>query len=366
MPYIHNKGNPSSDVWVVLNRPVSTDVDRKFIFSGGLGYVWDKMMQDAGFATDDYFVTCFFPDTTNPSAVRNIDASINQYQPKVILALDAVGAKFCQELIPKRRTKNYNPEQDSEVHKYCGSLLTSPSFKYPHYVMPLIGPSTIVQMYKLRDQIILDLAKAKHEIEYAKSNGAIQPLPIRNLVTDFSCFDELLFVVDSMASHPRISNDIETYYPKKDSKFYGKTPGIPAIIALAPSKDYSISIDLFRESITETRELWKHLDKLFRDCTTIGQNFYQFDLYFYEALGFTFGKIDDTLIRHHVLFPELPHSLGYMTRQYTREPYYKDEGQELNRKDNDGWKRYNAMDAAVTYEVWEGQEEEFNDRPHLR
>lgn len=365
MPYIHNKGNPSSDVWVVLNRPATTDVDRKFIFSGGLGYVWDKMMLDAGFASDDYFVTCFFPDTTNPNAVRNVDATVNQYQPKIILALDACGAKFCQELVLKRRTKTYNPEQDSEVHKYCGSLLTSPSFKYPHYVMPLIGPSTVVSMYKLRDQVILDLAKARHEVEYAKTNGCIQPLPTRNLVTDFSCFDELLGAVDALAEYPRVSNDIETYYPKKGSDYYAKTPGVPAIIALANSENYSISIDLFRKSIAETRELWKRLDKVFRNCITIGQNFFNFDLYFYEALGFTFREVHDTLVRHHILWPELPHSLGHLTRQYTREPYYKDEGQELNRKDS-GWKRYNAMDAAVTYEVYMAQESEFADRPYLR
>lgn len=366
MPYIHNRGNPSSDVWVVVNRPLPTDVDRKYIFSGGLGYVWHKMMAEAGFNDDDYHVTCYFPDTSNTNAARNLDAVINQYQPKIILALDAVGTKMCQELVPKRRTKNYNAEQDSEVHKYCGSLLTSPSFKYPHYVMPLIGPGLISQMYKLRDQVILDLAKAKHEVEYAKSNGCMQPLPIRNLVTRYSCFDELLFIIDNMAQHQKVSNDIETYYPKKDSKYYGQTAGVPAIISLATSKDYSISFDLFRETVPETRELWRHLDSLFRNTTTIGQNFFNFDLFFYEALGFAFNKIDDTLIRHHVLWPELPHSLGYMTRQYTREPYYKDEGQEVNRKDENSWKRYNAMDSAITFEVWEGQESEFADRPHLR
>lgn len=366
MPYIHNRGNPSSDVWVVCNRPLSSDIDRKYIFSGGLGYVFHKMMAEAGFADDDYHVTCFCPDTTNPFAARNLDAVINQYQPKIILALDASGAKFCQELVLKRRTKTYNPETDSEVHKYCGSLLRSPNFKHSHYVMPLIGPTLISQMYKLRDQVILDLVKARCEVEIAKSLGSMQPLPARNLVTKFSCFDELLYSIDNLAVHEKISNDIETYYPKKDSKYYGFTAGIPAILALAPSKDYSISFNLFRKSIPETRELWKHLDKLFRDCVTIGQNFYQFDSFFYEALGFSFREITDTLIRHHVLWPELPHSLGHMTRQYTREPYYKDEGQETNRKDENGWKRYNAMDAAVTYEVWEAQEEEFDERPHLR
>jgi hypothetical protein len=123
-----------------------------------------------------------------------------------------------------------------------------------------------------------------------------------------------------------------------------------------------------RESISETKELWTHLDILFRNTITIGQNFFNFDLYYYEYLGFEFDytRIEDTLIRHHVLWPELPHKLQYLCRQYTREPYYKDEGQGWSVKNMDNLKRYNALDATVTYEVFEGEEEEFAERPHLR
>lgn len=366
--YIHNKGNPSSDVWVILNRPLSTDVDKKFIFSGGMGYVFDKIMKDAGFNTDDYFVTCYCPDLSNPSAFRNIDGELSNYRPKIILPIDAAGSRLCRELTPKRQGKNYNPEVDSEISKYCGSLLQSSFLNYPHYVMPLISPSTIVANYKLRDQVLLDLVKAKHELDFAKTNGVLQPLPERQLITDFSCFDELLFIIDSFYSSPYVSNDIETIYPKKGDELYGTTPGLPIIVALASSPYYSISFDFFREKKSETRELWKHLVRLYTNTKTIGQNFFRFDLYYYEYLGFEFpyDQIEDTLIRHHTLWPELPHSLQYMTRQYTREPYYKDEGQGWTLKNMQGYKRYNALDAAVTFEVFEGQEEEFKEREYLR
>lgn len=364
--YIHNKGNPDSPVWVITNRPLSSDADRKYMFSGPMGYVWDKMMAEAGI--DDYFVTCYQPDISNPSAYRNIDGDLRQYQPRLILPLDAAGARLCPELTPKRQGKNFNPDTDSEISKYCGSLLTSPYLKYPHYVMPLLGPQIIVQMYKLRDQVLLDLAKARSEVEYFKANGYLEALPSRNLHYNFSSIDELIYVIDSFAQADRISVDIETIYPKVDSQFYGKTPGLPIVIGLASSKDYGISFDAFRESKPETRRLWRSLDNLFRNSRFIGQNFFNFDLYYFETLGFQidYEGIDDTLIRHHVLWPELPHSLQYMTRQYTREPYYKDEGQGWSPKNMDGLKRYNALDVTVTYEVWEAQEEEFNDRPYLR
>jgi hypothetical protein len=347
-------------------KPLPTDTERKYIFSSGLGYLWDKMMKEAGI--EDYYVTCLFPDTSNINAARNIDGDLNQFQPKIIIAIDAYGAKLCDELIPKRQGKSYDPDVDSEIQKYQGSLLRSSFLNYPHYVIPTISPSNIAQQYKLRDQVLLDLAKAKGELDYIRKNGILQPLPERQLITSFDCFDELLFIIDSMASCERVSNDIETIYPKSGEELYGKTPGLPIVIGLASSPSYAISFDLFRESVSETKELWIHLDTLFRNCTTIGQNFINFDLFYYEYIGFTFqyDKIEDTLVRHHTLWPELPHSLQYMTRQYTREPYYKDEGAGWSVKNMSNLKHYNAMDAAVTFEVYEGEEEEFNERPYLR
>jgi hypothetical protein len=366
MAYIHNKGNPSSDIWVIVNRPLPNDIDRKYVFSSGIGYVFDKMMKEAGLG--DYFVTCYCPDTDSPNAYRNIDGELNSYRPSIILAIDTASAKLCTELVPKRQGKNYDPDVDSEISKYCGSLLRSQYLSYPHYVMPLLSPSTIVQQYKLREQVLLDLCKAKHEIEYVKKHGNLQPLPIRKLEYNFADFDELLYIIDSFVNSEYISTDIETIYPKSDSKYYGQTPGVPVVIGLAPSKDFGISFDMFREKVCETRRLWQSLDRVFRNTKIIGQNFFNFDSYYLEALGFEFDyeSIYDTLIRHHVLWPELPHSLQYMTRQYTREPYYKDEGQGWSPKNMEGLKRYNCLDATVTYEVFEGEEQEFDDRPHLR
>jgi hypothetical protein len=366
MTYIHDKGSPDSEVWVVLTKPLPTDTTRKYIFSSGTGYVFDKMMKEA--QLPDYYVTCYLPDTTDSSIRNDIHSKLNSYQPKIILAVDAAGGKLCNELIPRRQGKSYDPDEDSEISKYCGSLLRSPHLNYPHYVIPIIHPTSVNQQYKLRDQLLLDLVKVAYELQYIKERGDLQPLPIRTLITEFSCFDELLYIIDSMGSSEYISNDIETTFLKKDSTYYGRTPGYPVVIALANSQNYAISFEFFRETPAATRELWLHLDNLFQSCITIGQNFHNFDSFYYEYCGFEFPEehISDTLIRHHILWPELPHKLQYMTRQYTREPYYKDEGQGWSLKNMKNLKLYNAKDAAVTYEVWLAQEDEFRERPHLR
>lgn len=59
----------------------------------------------------------------------------------------------------------------------------------------------------------------------------------------------------------------------------------------------------------------------------------------------------DTMLAHHVLYPPLPHSLGFLTVQYTTRPNYKEQ--------KDTWKsvndlnafwHYNAQDVVNTYE----------------
>jgi hypothetical protein len=148
---------------------------------------------------------------------------------------------------------------------------------------------------------------------------------------------------------------------------YKPRPGYPLLLGLADSPSFGISFKLFRDSQSETVKLWRELYELFQNVITIGQNFLNYDVFYENALGFNIplDKIQDTLIRHHILWPELPHKLQFLTRQYTREPYYKDEGQHYGLKAMDRYRRYNTLDACVTYEVWNGQEEEFKLRSHL-
>jgi len=60
----------------------------------------------------------------------------------------------------------------------------------------------------------------------------------------------------------------------------------------------------------------------------------------------------DTMLGHHVLYPQLPHGLGYLTTQYTTRPFYKDEKDEWREGgDIDGFWRYNGQDCCNTHAV---------------
>lgn len=368
MPYIYPKGSPSSQVWVLIDQPLADDYLRGYLYSAPIGFVFDKMMQEAGFK--DYYVCAYRPDTDHTQAYANLVGALNQYKPPIIIPLGDIGRILCPELIRVAKRIGAVDQNNSEIQKYAGSILVSPHLTYPHYVIPTFDPLDIIKQWKLRDIVIsCDLGKAQLELEHFKKYGQLKPLPERIAKIHFDCFDELLSIINAMLGSVLLSNDIETIYPKaptktQPSQFYRILPGYPITIGLSTSTDFGISFNLFRDSVVETRELWRVLAKLLWEVPSLGQNFFNFDACYYEALGFRLPleKCRDTMIMHHLLWPELPHKLQFLARQYTREPYWKDEGAGWSIKNMDKMKRYNCKDVMCTLEIYNEMLEEFKQR----
>jgi len=374
---IHPKGSPSAQVWVVVNDPYPQDADKGYLFSAGYGYTYDKMLSAAGLS--NVYICCRRPDVGDKNSYRILENDLNHYKPPIIIALEEAGKWLCPEL-QKRVTKakgQTEAEYESEIEKYSGSLLTSGLLNYPHFVVPSFAPDTVVKNWKLRDIVVsLELGKVRSELDYFNTHQrTLEPLPSYTFETDFDGpdgFAKLMYILESFKSSKLLSNDIETVYPKKGDKqtrseFYGKTPGYPILVGLANNSRSAISFELFRQDLNETVALWRSLDWLLRNVQQLGQNIINFDESYYEMLGFELGMPPiDTLIRHHVLWPELKHKLAFLTKQYTRQPYYKGMGANWRPTKLQEYKHYNCLDCAVTYKVYEEQELEFNDRPYLR
>jgi len=75
-----------------------------------------------------------------------------------------------------------------------------------------------------------------------------------------------------------------------------------------------------------------------------------FDCYWLWYKDRILGRNDfDTLLAHHTLSSTLPHSLGFLTTQYTEHPYYKDEKDTWRTVgDIDDFWRYNVKDCCIT------------------
>jgi len=367
MPIIHPKGSTNARIWVIAETPFSTDVKRGFMFSGGAGHVFDNMLKDAGIS--DYYIMARRPDTDKPDYALDLGTVIARHRPPFILALGAAAQFLTKECaVPKGKDGVEKGTYKTPLSKYVGSLLTSNRVIYDNYCMPLFGVEVYLQDWAERQiTTAFDLQKLRDEHAYWQKHGNLRPLPFRQLVYSDMSLGELLSYFDRFRKAPLISVDIETCYPKSDSEFYPH-PGYPITIGIADSPSFGISFNLFRECKYETRILWKELDVLLSSVPNLGQNYFNFDTHFLEMLGYRINKkrIQDTLVRHHILWPELPHKLQFQTRQYTREIYYKDDGHHWSLKDMNKLRRYNALDVTVTYEIYLQQEEEFAVRSHLK
>jgi hypothetical protein len=209
----------------------------------------------------------------------------------------------------------------------------------------------------------------KDEYEFYQNYGFLNHLRHRILDVNLA-IENVICHLENWAASSKIeyiSVDLETVYPREKSEYFGH-PGYPVTVGVAISSEFGISFPLFQDDTKKSIELWKALGNLLLKKKVIGQNFFGFDEWILRMLGMPVERmnITDTMFRHAVLWPELSHKLQFMTRQYTRQPYYKSEGHHWGPKDLERLKRYNALDCCVTYEIYEAQEEEFNARPHLR
>lgn len=107
-----------------------------------------------------------------------------------------------------------------------------------------------------------------------------------------------------------------------------------------------------RYSVQEEADILLAVQELCDSHSVIAQNG-QFDAYWTRLKDWLSIRVGfDTLLAHHTLYPQLPHSLAFLTAQYTTHPFYKDEGKGWKEGgDIDQYWRYNCKDAALTKAV---------------
>lgn len=141
-----------------------------------------------------------------------------------------------------------------------------------------------------------------------------------------------------------------------------------ACFGLANSGHEAMCINLrdkFENHFTLEQELQLlyDLQDLFENQKIIAQNG-NFDSHWCGYKDLLDIKIHfDTMLAHHTLYPLLPHNLGFLTAQYTTHPFYKDDKDQWKEGgDIDSFWRYNATDAAITWEVARRLEKELVDQ----
>lgn len=373
--YVGTRGNVRGPICLVGEAPGADEDQTGVPFVGAAGRELDRLLREAGVDPAD----CWW---TNPYKVRPpenkldriselgipiqlyIDQffeELNVYKPTYIASLGATpSGTLLPSLIPRRKNSHF------EISKWRGSLLQSPLLSWPHYIVPCFHPAFLFRDWSERPLLLLCLARLQEEVAYFKRTGALQPLPQRSLIHSPSAYDAIDYLKSLMALAPEqaIASDIENIGVYKGKYKTPQRGRLPYVIGFSADPAVGISIGLSEYDKDKRAEIWALVDTVLRTKKLIFQNGDTHDIPWLQYLKFSVHVelYHDTLVRHHVLWPELSHKLEFQTFQYTREPYYKSEGDFSSPRDRQGLKRYNCKDCCVTKEIYEAQEAEFASR----
>jgi len=268
------------------------------------------------------------------AGVKELYAHIMEFRPTVIAALGTHSLFF---LTGRRGIK-----------KWRGSIL---SFMHDETikVIPTVRPAAVLRDRSLYPIFDADIRRIVGDSAYPEKR-----LPQRRLVTDPRGL-ELEEWTQRLCKAEFLGADIETV--KNSSRIL--------CVGFAPSPDLAVCINAEGEQGRRAiqRILLSDAKKIFQLGT-----FDTLQLIYlngYETRDPIAATLDrpyywDTLVAQHVLAPELPRSLEYLTSIYTREPYYKTVGRGTIPDDEKGWSErvekqslyeYNCRDCCTTIEI---------------
>lgn len=235
------------------------------------------------------------------------------------------------------------PQGHSSINKLRGSPFNIPELP-GKVIIPTLHPSDILKNNYLGRYF---LAADINKINKLAENG-LSPIPQREIITN-PTFQQAQDYLTRCRKTESFAFDIETDYD--------------SVVCIAFSCDtYSgISIPWGNYNKKANKFEWKLLYQDIKyilehpagDIVTQNGNYDTFVLSFRHGINTKLSALQDTMVAHHIMYPDLPKSLAMLTSLYTLEPFYKDDGNDAKAiGDFTFYQEYNAKDAIVTLQVW--------------
>lgn len=227
----------------------------------------------------------------------------------------------------------------TSVSKWRGSILESttvPGLK----VVPTFHPAYLMRSIMDTPLVIVDFKKALLE-----SKSPFLQKEKKVILTRLP-FERIMEELSSLEKEPFLSLDIETV----------QKTGIIKCVQLASSSKKALVIPICNDGPYWTLEeevlIWEALKKLLSSPTIrkIIQNEHFEKTLLYPYVGEIAPMMMDTMIGHHLCYPELKKNLALLTSLYTNEPFYKDDAKDAFYQEDALWE-YGGKDALVTFEV---------------
>jgi uracil-DNA glycosylase len=363
------EGSPNAKICILGEAPARTEMRMGRPLVGPSGQLFEYCLHAAGIARRECYITNVFDfevvKTRDGRHITTRDGDILWTNGKGLTELGVEQTEACVQrlndcssnvIVPLGGTALDFLFGDARIMKWRGSILESSRLS-GRKVVPTIHPAASLRgQFLYRYMISSDFVRVKEESKTPDIN-----IPDRKFWLD-PTYNEVKEYLESCLQCGSVAFDIEVLNHQVSCIAFAKTP------LNCMSIPFVTEGGMHRWTVEEEADIWVLISNVLGDesIEKIGQNIV-FDIGFlFQQMGiFTRGKISDTMIAHHIIWPDLPKGLDFLCSMHTREPYYKDEGKLWSKPWQDlmlFW-QYNAKDAATTMEVWENIQEELE--PYL-
>ena len=355
---VKHVGPIDADIAIVNIHPNQDDLDAGIPFAGTHGNILTSAIRQVGMNRGDFFLTNIYEmkppgyKVDNLTTIVNKDEELENFKtlmkrvkPKVILLM---GEESLYEILGL-----YN------INSHRGSPYPCP-FIDNCYIIPTLDLKSVMKEYKLSAHLMFDIMKA------FRIANTPNYKPLSRIYRTNPTFNEVIaYLADIIETarvfefdKSRLNNhnikvaiDLETNFMSKDNGLeYIKCFGI------AISKTDAMCIPIHtkngsRWTVDEEYQIWTLIRQI---CSSdniikIAQN-QSFEMsVLYPWVG-EIKPIRDTAIGHHLMYPETPKALQFMTSIYTDMQFYKDDAKNSTWEDNATW-LYNCKDCVVTHEI---------------
>lgn len=359
----YEEGRPDSKICILAEAPARTEMRAGRPLVGPSGQLFDQCMHGGKIVRRECYLLNVFEDQVNKSkdgkTITDKDGEVLWTSRKGLSEAGEAASQGCRDRLSNSQANVVVPlggtalsvvYDDVRIMKLRGSILRGNEFSGYKKLVPTVHPAACLRgQYLWRYLLISDLSRAKQESEDSELN-----LPVRELIIDPS-FDQVVEYLHHCAKHDRIAFDDEVLNHQV------------SCISLATSPKQSMCIPFVGKKgqnyfdLEEETEIWRLVANIMADkcITKIGQNL-MFDISFnlQQINIFTYGPIGDTMLAHHIIYPDFRKGLDFLCSMHTREPYYKDDRKLWSKPwlDLERFWIYNAKDSAVAFEIWDALE----------
>lgn len=309
---------------LVGEAPGENEADKGEAFVGPSGSLLNNLLRSAGIKRDDVsttnviccqpplniFPTDFkFHATTRADAYGAVEYCKHHHLDPVLKARDwkkiiAVGDKALEALTPRKG-----------ILVWRGSPLPLKGDNSRLRVIPTLHPSYIMRDFKMVSAVVADLKKTLHAVPENYNLYATEE--------DLAAFDA-----------KQVAFDFE----------WGKDQNI-TLCGISGRFYEGITGAWSGGRIAEFRRIFEQATDL------IGHNIIGADTKYFEKMGWQIGaQMQDTMLKQHLIQPDMKHGLGFVASVFTNKMFWKGKG--IEQEDADG----NVVETKYQWRTWNTSE----------